>query len=1854
MLVELQTAAPITLSQQPIITFIPDALTLDENQTWTAETVMAQMLVITDDATLEWLHPHPQLIVNSLIITDHASLIFKNTAVISSQNIIIGPNATISVSGIYSGNGKGQDATSLESSGSGAGHAGNGGDTSCCIGGTTYGDIYYPLEPGSIGGATYSSTLFGGAGGGAIHFKVSDHFNIYGQIAVNGADGKTDNNVSSGGGSGGSILISAQNGTFNLYNSGKLSAIGGNSHTGGGGSGGRIAIYATAYNTQGTINVSGGSGNKNGQDGTIYLDQFDLEQSTIEVDPQSTYTSQFAGSTITITILSENGEPIPNQPIELILSEGPNALYGGTQEISNTSTPVGYTNMQGVFTTTLHAITSGIYTLFAYAPPTSLNVAQSITITFTDALINPSTSTLDLTQAVVPANNISHTLATITLYDMNGNLITNKDVHIGSNGTNVTIFPPHPVTDQNGQAKAIIYTADVQTVVLTATVDDQMLTHHPILTFTADALSPLYSTITASPTQATADGEDILTIEAYLKDEQNRPLADRTIQLSAPSVTIQTANPQISTANGRVIFTITSTNVGTQTVYLEDLFTATTLSATVQFVPGTPDKDVSTININPTQLPADGLTTAVVTTIIQDSVGHPLLNETALITSTTNYLTINQPYTQTNAAGIVTATIQSAEIQTATLQALIGLEETPLSQTAVVYFQPTHPDLAASTTDITPTTATANGINTITITGQLTDTFGRPFAHMPLQLTISGQTNTIIPTATQSTNSAGQFSFTLTSTTAETKAITLTDTIYGTEFALGTVEFLPSTVDRAKSTVEYVNPYPVAYANGRETIDLLVTARDANGNPVPNAAVELDITTSAIPNPITVFQPSTTTDANGQLSVALQSDIPTAARIWVIIDSNLIDQFVEVDFALADPHQSTLTVIGNESATADGQELIQLSVTARSTDGTPLPGANVTLTSTAAALGEITLIQPNTPTNANGRTSGYASSTIDGHALVYANIDGIALPTPVTITFKGPDLALQLHAPESLMAGFPLAYELTVKNESGFDATNIVFTETLPAGTVFNTASPAFTYITETHQLVGTLSYLTAGAAATFTSTVQIPHQQTAPATLSVLGTMAEQEANLSNNVTTLTTTITPPAPVLVLETPYPTAAVEQNLTGIISVTLRNDGSLPLTNTTLSLIDTFPWITADTEAFTIPPYGQTHTIALTAAPDASVSPANYLSTAGLSAANYPTQTLTIDVRVQAPTRPLVIYTHNQGNEPITNTLVTIKDTQNIFAPTAVYTHTNTQNTFTNENGFATFLDLESGRTYEVTAAANGYNKMQPLTLILPEGDLPFTQTITLTSIPQLVVEPAEIHLLTQPNQIAQETIALRNVGVTPITSLSIKAPHDTIDFAFLGQAGYLPHLDPGEVISFSFNIAPPLTTSLGVYEDVLQITGDDDLFLEVPVTAYIHDIQDSNLCVVVMSELLNTPLADVTVIVSEESGRGPDSFQQKHTALTDESGQVCFIEIPTGPYKIDVMWNGSLVATKHIELTYEETRPVQVEYIWVTAPSVEVDWTVTPIALTDQYTTTMTLSFIPDGVPSLATSPQRIRLCDEDNGIITETVTIHNFYPVQFTNVRVGLGYLADQGDITAELIDPITLNRVPEGGLLHIGNIAPDADKELLLRAHLTNNNTCSNESGTVFLRTFADYAHYLPNSWYGVEPSADMIPLGETASVPLKLAHTDYPEESNLNSSPLPLENVTLSPPRTLDWMTVSRKLFPVINHEDFVTFTLDVSAPEWLPQGIYRDYILITATNGITAVIGIEAERTAYGLELETRFVTPLNTQSDLPPGGEEELALNYFSGVTQQYGGDTTIRGTTSFVNNTWPLYLSCKT
>ncbi len=177
-----------------------------------------------------------------------------------------------------------------------------------------------------------------------------------------------------------------------------------------------------------------------------------------------------------------------------------------------------------------------------------------------------------------------------------------------------------------------------------------------------DAVDPLSSTVTAAPTAGlVADGIETATITVTLLTGGGYPVPGREVSLEFTAGTgnwidgAPVTGTQIrigaSNAEGVVTATLASTKAEVKTVlaWAEDV--RLLQPVTLTFVAGPPDATESQVWASPTEVAADGVTTATVHARVYDAHRNPVPGATVTLTDTGAGTTLTQPAEPTGADG---------------------------------------------------------------------------------------------------------------------------------------------------------------------------------------------------------------------------------------------------------------------------------------------------------------------------------------------------------------------------------------------------------------------------------------------------------------------------------------------------------------------------------------------------------------------------------------------------------------------------------------------------------------------------------------------------------------------------------------------------------------------------------------------------------------------------------------------------------------------------------------------------------------------------------------------------------------------------------------------------------------------------------------------------------------------------------------------------------------------------------------------------------------------------------------------------------------------------------------------------
>jgi RHS repeat-associated protein/uncharacterized repeat protein (TIGR01451 family) len=1474
--------------------------------------------------------------------------------------------------------------------------------------------------------------------------------------------------------------------------------------------------------------------------------------------------------------------------------------------------------------------------------------------------VDPALSTIEASPITLIADGIGSTTITVTLRNTTNDLLAGKVVELRVtpesgvylNGQSATGYDIIGTTNLSGTVTAVLTSTVTGVKVVDArTTNGELLTQTATITFTVGPVDTAVSTLVANDTTLIADGVDQATLTATLLDSLGHPIAGKVVTILAPGTNITVTQPvTLTNSQGQVQATIRSTDVQAVTVTAVDQTDVLTLTQTVNltFVPGPADPLQSTFSITPTSLLADGILTTTISGVLRDSLGHPAANRPVrLIVSGSGNLITPSSELNTDANGNFAFSLASTGVETKTVTIRDLTYGLNLSAGVV--------EFTAGVVDLNESELTANKLNVAadatdqaSLTATLRDSYGHGLPNRTVLIQATG-VDLILTQAVTTTDSLGRVQATLRSATMQTVTVTAYDQTG--DLTLQQTLILTFTAPPANANNSAVTIYPtIRQANNFETVAITATLRDALNRPLANRPIQLVVTGSN--NNITPAVQQTS-DANGRVVFYLSSSRAEIKQISLRdVATNVIVPGGTAEFIpiAVQPNRSLVDVIGSPVAAADGLDSILIRVTARDLFDNPVPNATVVLSST----GPVTFIQP-FPTNSAGQAFGYVRSTTTGSAVIRAYINGLLIADTASVSFEGPDLAVSKSGPAFVTAGYPIAYNITIANQGFLPATNVVVTDTLPTATFFITQTSPFSYTFDaaTRRLVWQVGTLPAGQSLSFSVQATVAPTATIGNYLvnQLVGRLSEPELDTANNQASASTLVKAPVPVLAVTPQFPTLVVESGLTNTLTITVRNDGTGLLQAATVSTPPHISWVSVGQSTLGDLAPGQSVTFTLTA--DASLAPqdGHYRDRVRILTTNAGAIDIFLDVHVRAPLRDLELLLTNNVSDTVAGANVILTEpiysvTEGVPGSTTYY-----RQATTGSDGRLLFAGLESGKAYSFNiTAANHAGQGGSVNVVAGSGTQNWS--VTLSGLPGLTVAPGNVAFQMLRGELAQQELVIRNSGVADLTDISVEAAG--IPFIYMGQPPVGTIIPPGEAITISVNAAPLMTETVDVYNGSITVQAGVQS-ANVALQAQLTDVEARTLCIEVKTDL-GAPLTNAVVKLTDLSGQVvasggvTETVQSVYVENTANTGYVCYLDLQPGPYLADVGRGEIRFGSKEIEVIPGEG--VQEELMIVDEPSVTATWTVIPTTIEDVYTTVLTLTFIPHEAPRLALSPDRINMCDDADGVVNQTITIHNFFPITVTNVTLDLQV---SGNVSAVVTKPgggSTNGSSP----LNIGVIAPNEHMPLDLEASL-NMAACQGDQGLITINVEGLHEHYTPESWYRLDGSPVQTQPGQQVAIPLKLVNTGFPAASNLNGIPPAIENITLTPPQNLTWMDVSTTTIPIIPVEGEVDFQLLVSPPQWLAEGFYYDYIQVSATNGITALIGIEAEMTDSGLRVETQFVTPIEPGAGgggggggTPPPDDEDPMQDTWEDIVTNWNPD--VFGPQDVILGSWNIMVGC--
>ncbi len=436
---------------------------------------------------------------------------------------------------------------------------------------------------------------------------------------------------------------------------------------------------------------------------------------------------------LTITLMDQHGNPVPNMKVEVIAPEKSSA--------SPSQEDVDITDVEGSVSFDLKNEVAGEHTFsIIYEQYGNRYWLKDYVVTFTAGSVDIHKSSLIVTKRKATADGIDAAEIFITLVDQYQNPVPDTNIVVSTSNTNVMV-DSMVTTTTNGEARLKAKSFVAENVQINVSVDDPNLSD-PLLeeieiTFVPGPISKSTSVVTSDTSIMRADQQQSATITVELKDANNNLIPNQRVALQQSGSSIITpasayadGNDAITDQSGTAQFTITSTKaeavVYTATVTNPtDGVVTLNQTITINITSGSVYSGNTEMAISSDRLVADGISASTITVQLKDEFGNNLTVDGGLVEiyANSDALTVTQAVYGTYTATLTASTITGKAMITAYIidennnHALIPVQKE-------IHFIPGPAVVGTSTIQSGQSSLYADGSSQTVITVQLRDQNG--------------------------------------------------------------------------------------------------------------------------------------------------------------------------------------------------------------------------------------------------------------------------------------------------------------------------------------------------------------------------------------------------------------------------------------------------------------------------------------------------------------------------------------------------------------------------------------------------------------------------------------------------------------------------------------------------------------------------------------------------------------------------------------------------------------------------------------------------------------------------------------------------------------------------------------------------------------------------------------------------------------------------------------------------------------------------------------------------------------------------------------------------------------------------
>lgn len=492
---------------------------------------------------------------------------------------------------------------------------------------------------------------------------------------------------------------------------------------------------------------------------------------------------------------------------------------------------------------------------------------------------DPDESTVASSKNKVIANGSATSRITVTIRNSGGNRISGRTVNLSSNSSNVDIDAVNSTTNSNGEARFDVSNTSEENVSFTARADGITINQNVTVRFVG--VDAGESTVASNRQKVIANGTALSRITVTARDEDGDRLEDVPISLDSNSSNVDIDDDSKSTnSDGEAVFEVRNQTAETVTFTASSMGVTVNETATVRFV--TLDADESVISSNRGKVHANGVMAATIKVTAKDEDGDELQGVKIDLIPNSDEPEIDDSQAVTNSNGVAEFKVSSTAAENVQFQARGG--GVTIAENVTVRFLPVDPD--QSEMSISSEKVLANGNAEATITVIARDEDGNPFGFTKITLAQNGG-NSTIEKVQEITDEDGIATFRVRNEnveeitySAKSSGVTLNKKV--------SAKFV--TVDPGQTTVE-VDPEKVQ-ANGEEESKIVVTARDADGDELQGARVELDVLNGTV----SVDDDDKTTNSEGRVTFTVTSELPQIVNFQITAEDIELQNDLSISF----------------------------------------------------------------------------------------------------------------------------------------------------------------------------------------------------------------------------------------------------------------------------------------------------------------------------------------------------------------------------------------------------------------------------------------------------------------------------------------------------------------------------------------------------------------------------------------------------------------------------------------------------------------------------------------------------------------------------------------------------------------------------------------------------------------------------------------------------------------------------------------------------------------------------------------------------------------------------------------------